>query len=408
MADHSTHHQARVTLPYPRQPKYGQGERQAVLRLLDRGKLSETGRGEATAALEDAFAEMTGTPHVLSFNSGTAALHAAVHAVADPDQDVAVSPMTWISAITAVLHAGRVPVLCDLEPDSPNLDPAEVASRSDRIGAVVATHTWGIPARVDELTHASGRPVIEDCSHAHGALYRHRPVGAWGAAGAFSVQESKAVSGGEGGVLTTTDRAVYERAMVVGHHPHRLAAELSSSDLLALAETGMAHKFRMPALSAAIAREQLRGLPERSAAASANLATLLGVLDHHAAPITVPALDEGSVRGWYGTPLIITEPVTDPTELFQRVTDAGVPLRALYPDWAASPLLRDPDLLHRCWPHVHPGRYTPADPRDFPNYYRARRQLLVLKVPYVLAPDYMEQVAHTLVDVLTRFLTKGA
>ncbi|MFH9355052.1 DegT/DnrJ/EryC1/StrS family aminotransferase [Kitasatospora sp. NPDC017646] len=59
---------------------------------------------------------------------------------------------------------------------------------------------------MDQLAGASGLPIVEDCSHAHGALYQGRAVGSWGAAGCFSLQESKAVSGGEGGILTTTDR----------------------------------------------------------------------------------------------------------------------------------------------------------------------------------------------------------
>ena len=100
-----------VTIPFPSHPKYGQAEITAVTRLMRSGHLSEVHRGPAVAALEDAFAVMTGTSRALSFESGTASLHAALHAAgAAPGQGVTMSPMTWISAITAAFQAGSFPV----------------------------------------------------------------------------------------------------------------------------------------------------------------------------------------------------------------------------------------------------------------------------------------------------------
>jgi dTDP-4-amino-4,6-dideoxygalactose transaminase len=95
------------------------------------------------------------------------------------------------------------------------------------------------------------------------SVYRGRPVGSWGAAGCFSLQESKAVSGGEGGILTTSNAVIYQRAMTLGHHPLRLADELTDPDLLPLTEAAASYKFRMPALAAVIALQQLRSLPEQ-------------------------------------------------------------------------------------------------------------------------------------------------
>jgi len=390
-----------VTLPFPRRAKYGPAERAAVLDLLDAGRLSDTGRGPAIAGLEDAFAAMTGTRHALSFNSGTASLHAALHGVgAGPDAGVVMSPMTWISAILVAFHAGSFPIFADLEPGGINLDPAAVAAAGAH-GAVLVTHAFGIPARMDALTSQSA-PVVEDCSHAHGARYAGRPVGSWGAAGCFSLMERKAVSGGEGGILTTNDRGVYERAMTLGHHPHRLAAELSQPDLLALAATGLGYKTRMPTLAAGIARAQLAGLPARMAAADTNLARLTEVLDSNGAPVRIPPIGAGSVRGWYGTPLIIAEPVADPDQLYAACQAAGVPVRRLYDDWLSSPLLHSPALLPGLFPHLRHSPWTPPDPDGFPHYTQARRQTLLIKVPEVPAADYMDQVGAALTAVLNR------
>ena len=174
-----------VTLPFPRRPRYGDAEITAVTTLMRSGSLSELARGPASAGLEDAFRDLAGTAHALSFNSGTASLHIALHAIqhaadTSPDAGVVMSPMTWLSAITAAFHAGSFPVFADLAPGSPNLDPAAAVAAGSP--AVLITHAFGIPARMDEFTLLPA-PVIEDCSHAHGALHHGRPVGSWGRAG---------------------------------------------------------------------------------------------------------------------------------------------------------------------------------------------------------------------------------
>lgn len=390
--------------PFPRAPRYGASTRDAVTALLDTGRLSETGRGPATTAIENAFAELTDTRYALSLNSGTAALHAALHAAgAGPDRGVAVSPMTWISALTAIFHAGSYPLFHDVEENSPVLSPDVLPDVAGRCGAVLVTHAWGTPAAMEPFLSPDLPPVVEDCSHAHGAIHHGRPVGSWGVAGCFSLQESKAVSGGEGGILTTSDRGIYERAMTLGHHPHRLAAELTDPDLVPLIPSAASYKFRMPALSAVIAREDLRGLAARNLAAQNNWQVLHDLVGRHGLPIAFPELGENSQRGWYGTPLILQSEIDRPDDLQAACVQAGIPVRAQYPDWLASPLLQSTELLTRFWPHVAHTDYRPASRADLPHYDRLRRQLLVLKIPDVPAPDYMEQVGHALAAVLLHF-----
>jgi len=398
-----------VTLPFPRTAKYGRAEQDVVQALMVTGRLSETGRGPATAALENAFSALVGVDHSLAFNSGTASLHAALHAVGvHPEAGVATSPLTWISAITAAFHAGSFPVFHDLAPDSLTIDPDSLANhrRSQEHSAVLVTHAYGIPADMDALLAATGSvPVVEDCSHAHGAAHRGRMVGSWGTAGCFSLQDSKSVSGGEGGILTTSDRTVYERAMTLGHHPHRFAGELHDTDLLGLADTGAAYKYRIHPLAAGIAHVQLGKLGHRMSMAGLNLTTLRQALADLQAPVAVAELDEGSVRGWYGTPLTVTVDVPDPQALAQACMAAGLPLRRLYPDWLQAPLLREPSLARRLWPHLELSPYKPPVPEEYPNYHRARNRTLVLKIPTVHAPDYMEQVAAALAHVLAENLS---
>lgn len=168
--------------------------------------------------------------------------------------------------------------------------------------------------------------------------------------------------------MTTSDRQVYERALTFGHHPQRLHSELTLASLMPLAATGGGYKYRMPVLSAAIATEQLRTLPVRMKAAEANLATLREVLTSFDAPVTWPCVDDTSVRGWYGTPLIVTEHVHDPLALRGHLKAGAVPVRALYEDWAQTPLLQQPGLAARYWPHLaHPGLARELLPRSPPD-----------------------------------------
>lgn len=126
------------------------------------------------------------------------------------------------------------------------------------------------------------------------------------------------------------------------------------------------------------------------------------LLDEREVPIAWPTVDERSVRGWYGTPMTITTPVPDPTALHAKLTAAGVPVRSLYEDWTQTPLLQQPDLAARYWPHVTHSPYRPPTRDTLPNYGKAMRQMLVLKVPQIIAPDYMEQVAKAFTAGLDR------
>ncbi|WP_259470679.1 DegT/DnrJ/EryC1/StrS family aminotransferase [Streptomyces sp. 1114.5] len=141
---------------------------------------------------------------------------------------------------------------------------------------------------------------------------------------------------------------IYERALTLGHHPARLADELALPELKPLADIGAAYKYRMPALSAVIARQQLRSLPDRMRAAEQHLATLRQALEEYDAPIAWPEIGELSVRGWYGTPLTINVRVPDPKTLHEKCRAAGIPVRAQYEDWTQTPLLQRLDLAARC------------------------------------------------------------
>lgn len=215
---------------------------------------------------ESAFAEFVGVKHALSHCNGTATLHAAVFAAgAGPGDEVIVPSYTWHASITPVLHCCATPVFAELDPRNLCLDPADVERRvTPRTKAVIVTHVFGNVADMDgmmKVAERHGLIVIEDCSHAHGATWQGRQVGSVGHIGCFSMQASKALSAVEGGVLTTNDPKLFDRALILGGYG-RIASHRTSSEFEELKDMGLGIKYRANPLAVAFASAQLKRLNE--------------------------------------------------------------------------------------------------------------------------------------------------
>ena len=189
-----------------------------------RGDISTLAKGEGDIAeFEKRFARLTGSRHALAMNSGSAALHSAYFAAGvRPGTEVIVPGYTFFATAAPVLQCGGRPVFCDIDPETLLADP-DAAERSitPLTRAICVVHLWGNPAPMDRFVEIARRhklALIEDCSHAHGSLYRGRPVGSWGDIGCFSLQGPKAVSGGEAGIAVTDDPVLFDRMLVLGHY----------------------------------------------------------------------------------------------------------------------------------------------------------------------------------------------
>jgi dTDP-4-amino-4,6-dideoxygalactose transaminase len=203
--------------PRPRLwPILTDADRAAVTRVLDRGVLSGAGAPEM-AALEAEFARAVDRRFCLATNSGTAALHIALAAAGvGPGDEVIMPALSFIATAQAVLHQGGRPVFVDVDPKTYNLDPAAVARAiTPATRAIVAVHLHGLAADMDALG-ALAEParicVIEDAAQAHGARYQGRAVGALGAMAAFSLNSTKNLPAGEGGLFVTDDADLHARA----------------------------------------------------------------------------------------------------------------------------------------------------------------------------------------------------
>lgn len=239
--------------------------REAVGRLMDAQVATIADGSGIIAEFEAAFAAMTGRRMALAMNSGTSTLHSAYMALGvGPGDEVLVPTYTWHATITPVLHCAATPVFCDAEVRTLTIDPDDIERKiTPRTKAISIVHVWGNVCDMDRIMDIAARhklAVVEDCSHAHGASWKGRPVGSIGRIGCFSCQGPKPVSGGELGVAVTDDPELYDRMTLLGHFGRKRLG--TNADILGIGDMSLGAKYRPHAWAVAMANEDLKRLPE--------------------------------------------------------------------------------------------------------------------------------------------------
>jgi dTDP-4-amino-4,6-dideoxygalactose transaminase len=245
----------------------------AVNALLDQGVVSIGGPTGVIGDFEAAFAAMTGSRYALAMNSGTATLHSAYFAVGvGPGDEVLLPSYTWHASATPIIHCAATPVFCDIRPETLTIDPDDVERRiTERTKALCVVHVFGNVCDMDRLCDIARRhnvTLIEDASHAHGALWKGRPVGSFGQVGCFSMQGAKAVSGGEAGVAVTDDPAILDRMILLGHFGRPRQGVLDV--VRTIGDMSLGAKYRAHPWAIAMANVGLKRLPELNAKRTAN------------------------------------------------------------------------------------------------------------------------------------------
>jgi dTDP-4-amino-4,6-dideoxygalactose transaminase len=190
-------------------PRWGEPERAQLNAMLEQGSLFYW-QGPQTRLLTERFQKFCPLKYVQTCSSGTAALHIAVGAAGiGPGDEVITSPVTDIGTVIGILYQQAVPVFADLGPGTCNLDLADVERRiTPKTKAIIAVHLTGNPCDLDALKALADRHklvLIEDCAQAWGAKYRGRPIGSVGHMACFSLQDSKHITCGDGGVVASND-----------------------------------------------------------------------------------------------------------------------------------------------------------------------------------------------------------
>ena len=203
------------TSPLPEWPIFDDSENEALIGVVKSGEWGRLG-GDITKKVEADFAAATTCKYALAVNSGQTALRLAILALNPPAGAEVICPAyTFIATAMAIVEANCVPVFADIERSSLCLDPRSVASViTERTIAIMPVHLGGVPADMDalcDIAQQHGLAIIEDASHAHLSTWRNRQIGSIGTIGCFSLQASKNLTCGEGGLITTNDDALFGR-----------------------------------------------------------------------------------------------------------------------------------------------------------------------------------------------------
>ncbi len=250
-------------------PFFAEEEIAATTRVLQSGRVNYW-TGEEGRRFEEEFARFAGTRFGVAVANGTVALELALQALGiGPGDEVITTSRTFIASASAIVMRGAVPVLADVDPESQNITAETIRSRlSPQTRAIIAVHLAGWPCDMDpilELAREHRLWVIEDCAQAHGATYKERPVGSLGNVAAFSFCQDKIMTtGGEGGMLTTNDRGVWERAWAYKDHgkSYRAVYHRRHPPGFRWLHESFGTNWRMTEMQAAIGRVALRQLPE--------------------------------------------------------------------------------------------------------------------------------------------------
>ncbi|KUN02980.1 3-amino-5-hydroxybenzoic acid synthase [Streptomyces yokosukanensis] len=338
----------------PAWPQYDDAERTGLIRALEQGQWWRMGGGEVDA-FEREFAEYHGGGHALAVTNGTHALELALEVMGvGPGTEVIVPAFTFISSSQAAQRLGAVVVPVDVDPDTYCIDPAEVEKAvTPRTRAIMPVHMAGQLADMDALEKVSadsGVPLIQDAAHAQGATWNGRRVGELGSVAAFSFQNGKLMTAGEGGAVLFPDAEMAEQGFV------RHSCGRPRGDRGYFHRTSGSN-FRMNEFSAAVLRAQLARLDtqiatreERSPLLSSLLSEIPGVVPqqldsrcdrnpHYMAMFRVPGITEERRAQVVDT-------------LIERGVPAFVAFRSIYRTDAfweiGAPEMSEDELARRC------------------------------------------------------------
>ena len=254
--------------PFAQWPIFEQDEIDAVNDVLRSGKVNYW-TGEEGKKFENEFAEFVGCKYAVVVANGSITLELALQALGiGADDEVLVPSRTFIASASCIVRCGAKPVFVDVDPCSQNITAETVeAALTSNTKAIIAVHLAGWPCDMDPILDLAERynlKVIEDCAQAHGARYRERAVGSLGNVAAFSFCHDKIMTtGGEGGMLTTNDREIWERAWSFRDHGKNYEATYKNDHQPGFRwlHEDFGTNLRLTEMQSAIGRIQLRKLP---------------------------------------------------------------------------------------------------------------------------------------------------
>lgn len=270
-----------LSTPYSPWPSFTAEEVDAVTRVLQSNRVNYW-TGSECLNFETEFAEWVGVRHAVALANGTVALDVALKSInIGPGDEVIVTPRTFIASVSCIVNAGATPIFADVDPNSGNI----TANTIERVltpasRAVICVHLAGWPCEMDAIMALAGKhdlKVIEDCAQAHGARYKGRSVGSIGHVGAWSFCQDKIMTtGGEGGMVTTNDEALWRSIWAYKDHgkSRESVYERVHPPGFRWLHDSFGTNWRMMEIQAVLGRIQLKRMSKWTARRGANAAKI--------------------------------------------------------------------------------------------------------------------------------------
>ncbi|UCH36794.1 MAG: DegT/DnrJ/EryC1/StrS family aminotransferase [Armatimonadota bacterium] len=359
----------------------GDEEISNLTEVIRSGKLFRYG-GQFVVRFEEEFAGRYGAKHAVAATSGTAALHVAVGALQpNPGDEIITSPITDMGTIIPILFQNAIPVFADLEPDMYCMQPQSIAGRiTDRTAAIIVVHLFGQPADMDSilaLARDRGIPVIEDCAQAYLTEYHGTLAGTMGDIGCFSLQQSKHMTAGDGGIIITDDDDIAMRARLFADKGWPRQGE--ARDYMFLGAN-----YRMNELTGAVACAQL-GKVESVVANRRAAAEKLTARINEIEGVNPPAVRDNCKHSYWQYPITVDEDVlgTSPRDFVQALSAEGIPAGVGYigrPIYMTQ-MLHDKKAYgssHCPWECKFAGRSIEYRKDDCPDTLEILRRIIII------------------------------
>ena len=324
-----------LNTPFAPWPRFTEQEIAAVGEVLRSNKVNYW-TGSEGREFEREFAAWVGTQHAVAVANGTVALDLALIGLGiGAGDEVVVTSRTFLASVSSIVNVGATPVFADVDRDSQNITPETVrAVLTPRTRAIVCVHLAGWPcdmAGFRALADEFGLKLIEDCAQAHGARYHGVSVGALGDVAAWSFCQDKIMTtGGEGGMVTLNDEALWRRIWSYKDHGKSWEAvyERQHPPGFRWLHESFGTNWRLTEMQSAIGRIQLARMAEWHATRSAYAAQILATCRAFPA-LRVPTVPEGIEHAWYKCYAFVEPaalaPGWDRDRLMNAISARGVP-----------------------------------------------------------------------------------
>ncbi len=325
---------------YPLWPQWGEKEERNLIAALDAGQWGTL--GDYVLAFSKRFADYIGVKHAIAMNTGTQALELMLRGAGiGRGDEVIVPPYTFAATISAVAYVGAVPVFADIDLNTGCISADKVGSHiTERTKAILCVHFAGRPCDMDALKHVAKEHniyLLEDAAHAHGSEWQGKRCGSLGDAAAFSFQSSKALTSGEGGMITTNNEEIFARSWQY----HNSGRSLESTAILIGGTVLMGTNGRMAEWEAAILDAQLDRLEEQSSLRCANAKYLSEKL-REIPSVILPMMDERTtVWNGYLYTFRWEDEKKNRDALMHSLREANIPCSEGYPLVSNMEFLRD-------------------------------------------------------------------